>query len=256
MNELQIFNNPEFGEVRIVDNNGEIWFVGKDVATALGYTRTADAIREHVPDKFKGVAEIPTPGGKQRAVLINEAGLYKLVIRSKLPNAEKFSDWVCEEVLPSIRKQGVYMTAEAAEKVLYNPDFIIGLARQIKDAQAKIAELEPKADYYEKVLQSPETILTTTIAKAYGMSAVMFNKILDSYAIQYYRGGCWHLHSKYDSKGFVEYETRIIGNITRTLMKWTQKGKNFLYNFLKDKGILPLREREQQEPTLFEGVAS
>lgn len=112
----QVFNHPQFGDVRIIEIDGEAWLVGKDAAAALGYTRTADAIREHVPDKFKGVAEIPTPGGKQQVVVINEAGMYKLVMRSKLPTAEKFSDWVCAEVLPAIRKTGSY-TPKPAEEI-------------------------------------------------------------------------------------------------------------------------------------------
>lgn len=105
---LQIFNSEEFGNIRVIIRDGEPWFVGKDIATALGYVRTADAVREHVPDKFKGVGEMETPGGKQNVVIINEAGLYKLIMRSDLESAEKFSDWVCEEILPSIRKTGSY----------------------------------------------------------------------------------------------------------------------------------------------------
>lgn len=105
---LQIFTNEEFGDIRVVMRDGEPWFVGKDVASALGYVKPADAIREHVPDKFKGVCEMETPGGKQKVIVINEAGMYKLVMRSKLESAEKFSDWVCEDVLTSIRKTGSY----------------------------------------------------------------------------------------------------------------------------------------------------
>ena len=105
---VQIFDNPEFGKVRVVMIDGEPWLVGKDVATALGYKDPGKAIREHVPDKFKGGAEMDTPGGVQNVVVINEAGMYKLVMRSKLESAENFSDWVCEEVLPSIRKTGSY----------------------------------------------------------------------------------------------------------------------------------------------------
>lgn len=116
-NNVQLFDNPEFGEVRVVTINGEPWLVGKDVAIALGYVKPTDAVRNHVPDKFKGVSEMETPGGKQNVVVINEAGMYKLVMRSKLENAEKFSDWVCEEVLPSIRKTvGYSVDGEQTEK--------------------------------------------------------------------------------------------------------------------------------------------
>lgn len=107
-NTLQIFNNPEFGEIRVVIIDGEPWFVGKDVATALGYTNPRKALKDHVPDKYKLTEQIVTSGQRRSVTLINEAGLYKLVMRSKLESAEKFSDWVCEEVLPSIRKTGTY----------------------------------------------------------------------------------------------------------------------------------------------------
>ena len=104
----QVFNHPQFGSVRIVIIDNVAWFVGKDVATALGYAKPADAVRDHVPDKFKGVSVLETPGGRQEVVAINEAGVYKLVMRSKLPKAEEFSDWACGEVLPSVRKYGYY----------------------------------------------------------------------------------------------------------------------------------------------------
>ena len=115
-NNVQLFDNEEFGIVRVVTINGEPWLVGKDVATALGYVKPTDAVRNHVPDKFKGVSVLETPGGKQNVVVINEAGMYKLVMRSKLESAEKFSDWVCEEVLPSIRKTGGYSVKDPAEE--------------------------------------------------------------------------------------------------------------------------------------------
>ncbi len=112
-----IFSHPEFGDVRVVNENGEPLFVGKDVAIALGYKEPAKAVRELVPDKFKGVSEMDTPGGRQKVIVITEAGLYKLVFASKLPKAVEFSDWVCEKVVPAIRKTGVYMTTQAAEQI-------------------------------------------------------------------------------------------------------------------------------------------
>ena len=108
MNELKVFNNPEFGKVRTVEINGEPWLVGKDVAAALGYQNPQRAIRDHVEDEDKGVTEMVTPGGKQSVPIINESGLYSLVLSSKLPGAKKFRRWVTSEVLPSIRKTGHY----------------------------------------------------------------------------------------------------------------------------------------------------
>ena len=113
---VQLFEHEEFGSVRVVIIDGEPWFVGKDVAIALGYKEPEKAIREHIPDKFKGVSVLDTPGGKQKVVVINEAGMYRLVFRSKLPAAEKFTDWVCEEVLPSIRKTGAYFVNDCKFK--------------------------------------------------------------------------------------------------------------------------------------------
>ena len=107
-NELKIFENKAFGKVRVIERNNEPWFVGKDVAEALGYSQPAKAIREHVKDTHKGVSEMDTPGGRQQIIIIDEAGLYSLVLRSKLPAAEAFQEWVVAEVIPSIRKTGSY----------------------------------------------------------------------------------------------------------------------------------------------------
>lgn len=108
MNDLAIFENPEFGHIRGLKIEGEPWFVGKDVAAALGYSDTAQAIRKHIDDEDKGVVESTTPGGKQNITIINESGLYSLMLKSKLPGAKKFKRWVTSEVLPSIRKTGAY----------------------------------------------------------------------------------------------------------------------------------------------------
>lgn len=117
MNGLQIFNNPEFGEIRILEIDGDLWFVGKDMAKALGYTDTKNALKAHVDTEDKRGWQITTPSGKQHMTIINESGMYSLVLSSKLPGAKKFKRWVTSEVLPAIRKQGVYLPPEAAEKL-------------------------------------------------------------------------------------------------------------------------------------------
>jgi len=113
---VQLFEHEEFGSVRVVMIDGEPWFVGKDVAEALGYSNTKDALSKHVPDKHKRGSQIATPYGVQNFVVISEAGMYRLIFRSKLPAAEKFTDWVCEEVLPSIRKTGAYFVNDCKFK--------------------------------------------------------------------------------------------------------------------------------------------
>lgn len=171
MNEPQQFNFHG-QQVRTVLVDEQPMFVGKDVAEVLGYKRTADAIREHVDDDDKGVSNLPTPGGMQQTTIINESGLYSLVLSSKLPSAKEFKRWVTHEVLPTIRKHGAYMTPETIEETLTNPDFIIGLATQLKDEQARTAALtadnevmKPKALFADAVSTSHTTILVGELAK-------------------------------------------------------------------------------------------
>lgn len=169
MNELMIFNNPEFGEIRTVEVNGEPWFVGKDVATALGYGEgksLANAVANHVDEEDKGVTELMTPGGNQKMVIINESGLYSLVLSSKLPGAKRFKRWITSEVIPSIRKHGAYLTPETLEAAILNPDTMIRLCTALKEEQDKRKELEaanatlavdnqimrPKADYFDELV--------------------------------------------------------------------------------------------------------
>lgn len=132
MNSLKVFENQEFGKIRISVIQSEPWFVGKDVAEILGYQRTADAIRAHVDVEDKGVGEIQTPGGTQTMTVINESGLYSLILSSKLPTAKRFKRWVTGEVLPAIRKHGAYLTEQKVEEILTNPDTIIKLATRLK----------------------------------------------------------------------------------------------------------------------------
>ena len=175
MNGLAIFENPKFGKVRTLERDGEPWFVGKDVAAALGYGKgksLANAVANHVDAEDKGVTEMMTPGGKQNITIINESGLYSLVLSSKLPAAKEFKHWVTSEVIPSIRKHGAYMTPEKIEEVLLNPDTIIRLAQELKaeqDARRKLeAEAEvnrPKALFADSVSSSSDTILVREMAK-------------------------------------------------------------------------------------------
>lgn len=178
MNELQHFDFKG-RQVRTVVVDNEPMFVGKDIAEVLGYSKPANAVNKYVPDKFKGVTKLMTPGGKQDFVIVSEAGLYKLVFKSGMPNADEFTDWVAAEVLPSIRKHGAYMTPETIEKAIYNPDFIINLATQLKDEQAKTAELtadnetmKPKALFADAVATSHTTILVGDLAKVIKQNGV------------------------------------------------------------------------------------
>lgn len=252
-NEIQSFNFDN-QKVRTLAINGQPYFVGKDVAEILGYKRTADAIRENVPDKFKGVGVLPTPGGKQRVTVISEAGLYKLAFKSHAKNAEKFTDWVASEVLPSIRKHGAYMTDKKIEEVLLNPDTIIKLATELKTererrsiAEQRVNELTPKASYYDLVLSNKSLVTITQIAKDYGMSGQAMNHKLHDLGVIYKQGDTWLLYSKYQRTGWTHSETIMVPKTDGTQKavmhtKWTQKGRLGLYELLKRHGILPLHK--------------
>ena len=158
MTDLQIFNSPEFGAIRTIEKDGEPWFVGKDVAAALGYKEPTKAAREKVDDDDKGVSKIDTPSGIQEMTIINESGLYCLVLSSKLPTAKKFKRWVTNEVIPSIRKHGAYMTPETLEKVLLSPDTLMQLAQNLKDEQEKRKALEAQIES-----QKPAVLFTGAV---------------------------------------------------------------------------------------------
>lgn len=164
-----LFNDQQ---VRTVVRDGEPWFVGKDVADILGYSDTAQAVRKRIDDEDKGVVEMTTPGGKQNMVVINESGLYSLILSSKLPTAKAFKRWVTSEVLPTIRKHGAYMDTDIIEKSLANPDFLIQLATTLKEekqrrmeAEAKIAADEHKVDFYDAVGNTSATLTVERFAK-------------------------------------------------------------------------------------------
>lgn len=255
MKDLQIFSFNGL-DVRTVLIDGEPYFVGKDIAEILGYVKSRNAIKNHVDDEDKKDAPIHGDlGGTQTMTVINESGLYSLILSSKLPTAKKFKHWVISEVLPAIRKHGGYLTDEKIEEVLYNPDTLIKLATQLKDeregrliAEQQVAELKPKASYYDTILNNKDLVPVSYIAKDYGYSAKGFNLLLKELKIQYKLAGTWLLKSKYQSYGWTSTASYPIetthGHKTSTIMKWTQKGRLGLYNELKKHGILPMIERE------------
>ena len=268
---IQVFNHPQFGNIGTIQTeNGKVLFKATDVATALGYVRSADAVRKHC----KGVAILETPSENQFGTVvmqptryITEADIYRLVMRSKLPEAEKFQDWVCEEVLPSIRKHGAYLTDAALQRVVTEPDFLIGLANVIKEErknrlaveaqceeqklligrqQEQIEELGKRTSYVELVLQCKGLLDITQIAQDYGLSGRKLNALLHEKGIQYKDNRQWILYSPYKDKGYVHSATLSLESgksVMRT--QWTQKGRLFIYERLKKDGILPVMEREQ-----------
>ena len=172
MNQMEIFKNPEFGTIRAVEIDGEPWLVGKDVALALGYKNPQEAIRNHVDAEDKGVSEILTPGGMQKLPIINESGLYSLVLSSKLPKAKQFRRWVTSEVLPSIRKHGAYMTKKKLWEVATSPEALLKLCSELlaeREENAALREekalLESKAAFYDLFIDLNHSTNLRTTAK-------------------------------------------------------------------------------------------
>ena len=158
-NELKIFENKAFGKVRVIERNNEPWFVGKDVAEALGYSQPAKAIREHVKDTHKGVSEMDTPGGRQQIIIIDEAGLYSLVLRSKLPAAEAFQEWVVAEVIPSIRKTGSYSVNQEI-KAREVEDRLNNSRARVASTFLKVAQMTDLLEYKHICQQKAAEVLS------------------------------------------------------------------------------------------------
>ena len=264
MEEIKIFQNSDFGTIRTMEINDEPWFVGKDIAESLGYAKPENAVAVHVDDEDKTSTLIQGTGSnyKSKAVIINESGLYSLVLSSKLPTAKQFKRWVTSEVLPAIRKHGAYMTPQTLGEALKNPDTLIEILQRLKAEQEKsallettvraqsqtIAEMKPKASYYDVVLNCKDLLSVTQIAKDYGKSAVWLNDFLHKKHVQFKQGKCWFLYQRYAEQGYTSTKTQTFnapnGTVhTKVHMYWTQKGRLFLYDLLKSEGVLPLMEQ-------------
>lgn len=254
MNEIFNFQGQQ---VRTVTIDGEPYFVGKDVAEVLGYQRADNAIRNHVDDDDKLTHQFSASGQKRNMTIINESGLYALILGSKLPQAKEFKRWVTSEVLPTIRKHGAYLTDSKIEEVLLSPDTIINLATQLKNERAEkkqlkieLEEARKQTSYLDLILQTKDQLTTTQIAQDYGMSASKFNQLLKDLRIQRKVNSQWVLYKQYLGKGYIASRTfEYIGRDDRCHSKittvWTQLGRKFLYDALKEReGILPLVEQE------------
>ncbi len=241
MNTPQIFNFEQ-NEVRTVLVNDEPYFVGKDVAEVLGYSNTQKAILTHVDAEDKGVTKWDTLGGKQQMTIINESGLYSLILKSKLPNAKKFKRWVTSEVLPTIRKTGSYTNVPQSFAQALRLAADLEEKNQLLEQQ--IAEYEPKISYLDMILSSTDTVATSQIAADYGMSAIGLNKLLNELGVQHKVSGQWILYRKHMNQGYTKSHTSEIpkadGGVKVVMnTKWTQKGRVFIYNLLTAEGYYP-----------------
>lgn len=219
---IQIFTSEIFGNIRTCQVNNQIMFVGKDVATALGYSNTSKAILQHVDHEDKGTLPIRETAYETRAVVINESGLYSLILSSKLPQAKAFKRWVTSEVLPQIRQTGGYIPTKdaqgrelSAEEIIDRADTIIGRTIRLLNEEAK------------------DTLTATQVAKTFNMSVCDFNAVLRDMGIQYHRNGRWNISDDLQGRDLVRLRTHVSYSLkgkkkVRTYMTWTLNGVRFL----------------------------
>ena len=239
MNNIQIFQNQEFGAIRTISNElGEAMFCAKDVAEALGYKLARKAVQDHVDKGDVLKWNTPTTSGNQLMTYINESGLYSLILSSKLESARRFKHWVTSEVLPSIRKQGGYMMASPDE----SDEVILARALQIMQATLQrrdelIAKLQPRAEYADHVLDSITCITTTQLAKELDMTAQELNRLLCEMHIQYWQSGQYLLYADYARQGYAKNRTHSYRGHddtlrTNTYLVWTERGRDFIHRLL------------------------
>lgn len=257
--ELQNYKNAEFGSVRTTTIGGQPYFVGKDVTDILGYQNGSRDINRHVDEEDRQKAMFFDGTQDKETIIINESGLYSLILSSKMPNAKKFKRWVTNDVLPAIRKHGIYAT----DDLIANPDLAIAAFTALKEErernktltaavavqQQQIAEMKPKATYYDVVLKCKDAVNISVIAKDYGWSGIRMNEYLHDKGIQFKQSDTWLLYQKHADKGYTRTNTHVYEDSngfehTKVHTKWTQKGRLFIYEQLKADGIYPQIEME------------
>lgn len=256
-NKLEIFKNEEFGEVRTTILNDKPYVCLTDVCKILEIKNARDC-KSRLNQKGVVTTDTLTAGGNQKMTFIDESNLYKIIFQSRKPEAEKFTDWVTNEVLPAIRTTGGYIYGEET----MNEDQLVLTAMSVLNRKVEnlklenlqqkqiIGELQPKADYTDLILQSKYTVPVSSISKDYGMSPRTMNEKLHELGVQYKVGSQWLLYAKYQDCGYTHSKTIPIKHKTTGLTEpkmyteWTQKGRLFLYNLLKEHNLLPMIERE------------
>lgn len=249
----EIFNY-QGSRVRTVVMNSQPWFVAADICRILEIGNPSDALSRLEEDE-RTLVSIEGASNGMEVNAVNEPGMYSLILGSRKPEARAFKRWVTHEVLPAIRRTGIYAT----EELLNNPDLAIAALIRLKEEREKrkaleltaavqkqqIAELQPKASYYDLILQNKNTVPVTQIAKDYGMSGRGFNELLHDLGVQYRLRKTWLLYQNYADCGYTQSKTFAI-DAEKSVMHtyWTQKGRLFLYELLKGEGVLPLIEQE------------
>ena len=267
--------NEQFGSLRTLTINTQIWFVGADAAKALQYKNPTNAIIRHVKPKYKLVASLPTfhknventitpisesqrPLGINRIALISEAGLYALIAHSHMPKAEEFMEWVYDEVLPSLRKYDMYATDEGFKRLHSNPSYLDKveselqqLRQQNKRLREEAQQLKIKADYTTLTLLSDETVPITRIAKEFGVSGYCMNRLAQVLHLQYAMGNSWYPYEEHANEGLTvpyTFTFKVNGNVkSNTVLHWTHSGRFHLHQILAELGIYPVYQLDEHQ---------
>lgn len=270
--EVRVFQSPMFGRIRVAGTSEEPLFCLADICNALGYKNSRDALRKHVEEEDVAKCDTPTGGGLQSMTYVTESGLYSLIFGSKVDGAKAFKHWVTGEVLPTIRKTGSYgiprsyseallLAANQAKKIEEQQQILLESSETIKrkdEENAKLVaenkECKPKATLYDILVANKQMNNMKSFALNYGMTSNGMNRLLHDYGIQYKTGEQWFLYSQYVGKGYVGSVPVPITHSDGSKgykyhTKWTFEGFVFLYKFLKEKGILPLIERNNNGET-------
>ena len=250
-NKLQIFENGEFGTLEVLMIDDKPYFSAVECAAVLGYSNPRDAVLRHCRSVVK--RDTPHPQNPQKIMrrgFIPEGDLYRLIIRSKLPAAARFEAWVMDEVLPTIRKHGAYLTDAILEDAIKSQEYAFELLQRLQAEKNKtdallgqVQTLSSKAQYCDRVLMSGGVVPVSIIAKDYGMTAMAFNRLLHHLGIQFKLGGAWLLYSRYQNKGYTKSQTFCTPKgVDAVHTYWTQKGRRFLYDTLRGCGIYLLTD--------------
>lgn len=230
-NNIEVFENPIFGQIRMVMFDDEPWFVAKDISDKLGYAQTSNMMKRIDDEDFKSSV---LDGMNMKSLLINESGLYSAIIGSKLPSAKQFKHWVTSEVLPSIRKHGAYATKDTIDKIISNPDYGIALLQSLKEEREKREEAERRNAILSHV---NKTYTMTEIAKELGLrSANELNRWLSDMHVQYKVNGTWVMYSDYSDKGYEDIKQEVLdsGKVVYH-RKITQIGREFIISLFQSR---------------------
>lgn len=243
--QLQVFQNEAFGQVRVIMKENEPWFVGKEIAEKLGYSNSRKALADHVKDNHKGVTKCDTLGGKQQLTIIDEAGFYSLVLRSKLPSAEAFQEWVTSEVLPAIRKHKMYLTPETAQEAVEDPGVFLAKAMlvandvieqqktKIIEQRQEILKLAPKAKKYDKYMKAEDSYTISDVAVMNGLAPdKLFNYLKSLGWLRKPYRGAHELTEEVPTGYFKVIRTYFNGCVRGTQIRVTVEGYRNISNLL------------------------